>query len=478
MEKQQEATADSISTVGVPIKEYPPSEVYSSEPPPAYVRPKGNAVQIARIAALTLVAVSFILGFFMVASAYITASATCYQEYPVPPQEGAEDRPTYQHLVDPLDSEETADNKRESVLPPAGEHQDQLPEQPIQLKLPLQLDFDELAGSLIEKNQRSRMNCVVEKRRAEEVMDHQPKTVRLPFGVNLTTDPRYEHVTGERMAIFCESGNDQRHVPMEPQPQQPMMVPIAVHQIQVPVQMPQNVMPHHPNALPFHHGNGVPMQHANVLPIPQHPNAIPLQHSNAIPHHGLPIHPMHQPQHQPQHIPPQFLTHMPQKGHFLPAQQHNQRAQQMIPEEQQVIIQEEILSPLFQDFQDNNMVLETRDRVPEEHVMLPEGRVLMAEGRAMRHPQQPIVIAKELVHEVAPDVPSDTVKPPPPPQFHRLPIHVSVETQEQHIARQQAQQEAQPRPHFVQPRSVRSVDSVFDHHRDKRVRRCACDCAC
>lgn len=54
------------------------------------------------------------------------------------------------------------------------------------------------------------MNCVVEKRRAEEVMDHQPKTVRLPFGVNLTTDPRYEHITGERMAIFCESGNDQR----------------------------------------------------------------------------------------------------------------------------------------------------------------------------------------------------------------------------------------------------------------------------
>lgn len=63
----------------------------------------------------------------------------------------------------------------------------------------------------MEKNQRSRMNCVVEKKRAEEVMDHQPKTVRLPFGVNITTDPRYEHVTGERMAIYCESGHDQRY---------------------------------------------------------------------------------------------------------------------------------------------------------------------------------------------------------------------------------------------------------------------------
>lgn len=63
----------------------------------------------------------------------------------------------------------------------------------------------------MERNQRSRMNCIVEKRRAEEVMDHQPKKISLPFGVNLTTDPRYEHVTGERMAIFCESGHDQRY---------------------------------------------------------------------------------------------------------------------------------------------------------------------------------------------------------------------------------------------------------------------------
>jgi len=31
----------------------------------------------------------------------------------------------------------------------------------------------------------------------------------------------------------------------------------------------------------------------------------------------------------------------------------------------------------------------------------------------------------------------------------------------------------------VQPRSVRSVpDDVFLHRREKRVRRCACDCAC
>lgn len=54
------------------------------------------------------------------------------------------------------------------------------------------------------------MNCIVEKRRAEELVDHQARNVRLPFGLNLTTDPRLERVTGERMAIFCESGNEHR----------------------------------------------------------------------------------------------------------------------------------------------------------------------------------------------------------------------------------------------------------------------------
>ena len=68
---------------------------------------------------------------------------------------------------------------------------------------------------MMEKNQRSRMNCVVEKRRAEEIVDHQPHTIQLPFGVNLTTDPRYEHISGEKMAIYCESGKDQRSVESE-----------------------------------------------------------------------------------------------------------------------------------------------------------------------------------------------------------------------------------------------------------------------
>lgn len=74
----------------------------------------------------------------------------------------------------------------------------------------MDLDINDLAGAMMDKNQRSKMNCIVEKKRAEEVVDHKSKTVRLPFGVNLTTDPRYEHLTGERMVVVCESGTMQR----------------------------------------------------------------------------------------------------------------------------------------------------------------------------------------------------------------------------------------------------------------------------
>lgn len=51
---------------------------------------------------------------------------------------------------------------------------------------------------------RSRMNCVIERRRAEELVDNAPKMT--PFGFNFNAEPK-KRVTGERMAIFCESGS-------------------------------------------------------------------------------------------------------------------------------------------------------------------------------------------------------------------------------------------------------------------------------
>ncbi len=53
---------------------------------------------------------------------------------------------------------------------------------------------------------RSRMNCVVERRRAEELIDTPAKIMQLPFGLNLTSEPKKQKVTGERISIFCDDG--------------------------------------------------------------------------------------------------------------------------------------------------------------------------------------------------------------------------------------------------------------------------------
>ncbi|XP_075224856.1 msr-110 isoform X3 [Lycorma delicatula] len=431
MEKQQEAAQDSISTMGKP--EYPPSEVYVPEPPPAYRRERGTAVQIARIAALTIVAVSVIISFSMLATSYITATMSCAhydqqqqdnpQAQPLIQQQSQneqEEPSSYQHLVDPLQSDESSDNKHETMLPPPPPPSTADTPSIMQIKLPLTLDFDDIAGSLMEKNQRSRMNCVVEKKRAEEVMNHQPKTVRLPFGLNVTTDPRYEHITGERMAIFCESGHDQRHIPMEAAGT-PIVVPVPIHHAPIPEGIPQ---------MPMHHG---PMHHhQNEQQMPQN---IPM-----MSHHGpIPIMATHQ------QMPPQ-----------------NQQINQP-----QAISLSQIPIPVLTRIAQESLGESGNEPV---HIIAREENIIPMEGRAMHH-QHP--------------VPSDMVRPPPLPSFQRIPVHVMQQQAPNAphpialaaAAAASSDEPEQPRPHFVHPRSVRSVDSVF-HKREKRMRRCACDCSC
>lgn len=71
------------------------------------------------------------------------------------------DRPQYQALVDPLQSDETSDSKQEelpvhqqsarnadsqqSAAAGVNNNNDQ-PSTPVQIKLPLELDFDEIVG--------------------------------------------------------------------------------------------------------------------------------------------------------------------------------------------------------------------------------------------------------------------------------------------------------------------------------------------
>ncbi|XP_012536610.1 transcription factor SPT20 homolog [Monomorium pharaonis] len=268
MEKDQ----DSLATVAVvsekiPQSHYAPSEVYSTtEPPPAYMRPpmKSTAVQIARIAAITLITMSIVLGSFILAASWVQARASCtpesiaamqaemklqkqaYGSYQpqgeflkhLQPealvQEPVESKDSLQSLAAPTKKEVESDTKDVKAQGEGennsktdnenGDHDDddddyddeEFP--PVHIKLPLQLDLDDIAGTLIQQA-RSRVSCVVERRRADEVMDGTGDN-----GLDNSTDPqRFQRLSGERVAILCESGN-----PNQEQQEQEMLTPIIV----------------------------------------------------------------------------------------------------------------------------------------------------------------------------------------------------------------------------------------------------------
>lgn len=183
----------------------------------------------------------------------------------------------------------------------------------VQIKLPTGLQLGDIANAILETNQKSRMNCVVERRRSEEFVDTPAKTVQLPFGLNIKTEPKKQKVTGERMVIVCESKTGEREEDAEP--------------------IRQFIMPMHP----------VPLQYG-----PRGPQ-FPLTHmpQQMMPQQMQPQQMMHQmqPQMIPQmhQIPPQFLAqHQPQQQQVPQQQQPPIPATMMQaprPEQQEVRIQ-------------------------------------------------------------------------------------------------------------------------------------------
>lgn len=60
----------------------------------------------------------------------------------------------------------------------------------------------------MQKNIKGNVNCIIEKRRNEELVDHAPRSLNLPFGLNITTPPRLQHVTGEQMVVVCKNDDE------------------------------------------------------------------------------------------------------------------------------------------------------------------------------------------------------------------------------------------------------------------------------
>ena len=130
---------------------------------------------------------------------------------------------------------------------------------------------------MFEKNQRSHMNCVIEKKKAEEIVDEQSKPLPPFLGIlNMSTDPRYLHFTGEKMAISCDSGNDHRSMPPQLHAPHPG-VPLFMDMFHGP---PPPHAPSHPFAsLTGSDSSHVPLQIIGPIPLPSHPADLLAQHS-------------------------------------------------------------------------------------------------------------------------------------------------------------------------------------------------------
>ncbi|XP_053676711.1 putative cyclin-dependent serine/threonine-protein kinase DDB_G0272797/DDB_G0274007 [Anopheles nili] len=304
-------------------QDYAASEVYSttSEAPPAYKMRQANSVKIAKIIAITVVLSSFILGSFILASSYLQAKQSCdqmqaldavlnkelmleamQQELPkaqalmqdnLSADEGTlqtidrddakkrkQEEARKQHKED---SDESTDSDDEDDSSNDGESDESMDmNNRHHVNLPLDLHLTDLANAILRENQKSRMNCIVERRRSEELVDAPPKMVRLPFGMDLASDPKQQKVTGERIAIFCESGNELKNEDAEP-----------VRQVLIPIPPVRTFGPI--THLPQQMGPG-PQTIIRQMPRPI------FQMSLMNPHHQPPQ--PQQPSQQPQQLPP------------------------------------------------------------------------------------------------------------------------------------------------------------------------------
>ncbi|KAL0871950.1 hypothetical protein ABMA27_004393 [Loxostege sticticalis] len=544
MEKEHQP--DSMATITMK-PEYPPSEVYSaSEPPPAYRQRVSSSVQIARIAALTVVAASFILGAFILASSWVAARASCHQLeqldamldkelalegraygndglmadeplpvanahalHGVPPPSAAPAQPSplpadNQHKDDALNQAESKidedklqkiDNDNSKNEPDSGsdessesdssaEEEDELDAIRPMLKLPIQFDLDELAGAFLANNQKGRMNCVVERRHDD------PMERRFPFNILGAFAPRSAHA--ERIAIICHGGDEPRQMGSFPEPQSQVFAFPLSGPVRLPLRPQQERMPapaQEPRVPPF-----APMAHRPApfpLPMPwdsseeqmgapremrihvQRVIAIPAPHNMPPPPETMgPFAPPPPPQHQqneprqpavlhqfvPQTAPTQELEQPDvQKMQMDGTPVHMNLPWELSPEELHVIhrtAQDAAASQRREQQMDNDMqevktIVNTLAAAAEAEAE--------AEARAQAEEQHRQAEEQRQQQEPMQEAPAQA---PRAPRTLLLPQDMPMDE----------------RPHYMQPRSVRSVDALVDPNQ-KRVKRCACSCA-
>ncbi|XP_050664359.1 uncharacterized protein LOC126965005 isoform X1 [Leptidea sinapis] len=583
MEKEHQP--DSMATITMK-PEYPPSEYSASEPPPAYRQRVSSSVQIARIAALTVVASSFILGSFILASSWVSARASCHQleqldamldkelalegraygndglladeplpignahalhadpptlhlSSTVPPVSQSTGAPSPDSLLkeDPLNQAESkfdedklqkidednakghTEDDESSESDSSSEDEDDDILRPM-LKLPIQFDLDELAGAFLANNQKDRMNCVVERRRED------PMERRFPFNILGAFAPRAAQA--ERIAIICHGGDD-RPMPVFPDPQSQVFAFPLSGPVRLPIRPQPERMPM-PASAPEQRGPFAPLMQNRPGPFPlpmpwdsseeqvgapremrihvQRVMAIPA----SMPHQETmgPFPPPPPPQQQEQQdrmfaeepmgaprgmrviaVPaPHEMPPAPENMAHFAAPQHT--PQQQDQDEQPAVLHQFVpqTAPTQQSEQPERVPQEGSPFSVQNMEIMPWG-LSQEEIRMLHRPVQEAIANQRREQQIDNDM--QEVKT----IMNTLAAAAEAEAQEQQSrGDEQSQPEEEPqendapapraartlllpqdmdgRPHYMQPRSVRSVDSILQ--REKRVKRCSCAC--
>lgn len=184
----------------------------------------------------------------------------------------------------------------------------------VQIKLPLELELDAIANAILQTQQKSKMNCIVERRRAEEFVDAPAKTVKLPFGLNIQSDPKQQKVTGEKILIMCESGTEQKNTEDNDEVEhiRQIVVPLGAVPLQFGPRGPQFPLTHLPHQMgPAPQSQMTQPRPDHQMPFEQFIKRGPFVMSEA----------QFRQQQEQSHAPPQFIPQLRVDSRFMPQPQ-------------------------------------------------------------------------------------------------------------------------------------------------------------
>jgi len=151
-----------------------------------------DTMSTPKLLSLTMIAVTCLMGFFLLAAVYIQTNNRCVCAYSSggPMSAESQNSPYFEPLK-ALSSDETSKEIRH---------------------LPLRIRMHGDARDFMSSGSNGgRVSCEITRKTASQVIASEPKQLNTPFG-NITTDPKLMHLTGEKVYFSCSNGDKPKPV--------------------------------------------------------------------------------------------------------------------------------------------------------------------------------------------------------------------------------------------------------------------------